>query len=36
MKMERRGNVWNLKNTIKRDLEILAKLEFEPMQSAPD
>lgn len=36
MKMEKRGNIWNLKNTRKRDLEILAKLGFEPMQSAPD
>ena len=30
MKMERRGNVWNLKNTRKRDLGILKKLAFEP------
>lgn len=30
MKMERRGNNWNLKNTRKRDLEILKKLGFEP------
>ncbi len=36
MKMERRGNVWNLKNTRKRDLEIFAKLGFEPMQSSAD
>ena len=31
MKMERRGNNWNLKNTRKRDLQILKKLGFEPM-----
>lgn len=31
MKMERRGNTWNLKNTRKRDLQILKKLGFEPM-----
>lgn len=30
MKMERRGNSWNLKNTRRRDLEILKKLGFEP------
>ncbi len=36
MKMEKRGNVWNLKNIRKRDLEIFAKLGFEPMQSSAD
>jgi len=36
MKMEKRGNVWNLKNTRKRDLEILAKLGFELMRSLVD
>ena len=30
MKMERRGNNWNLKNARKRDLEILKQLGFEP------
>ena len=30
MKMERRGNSWNLRNTRKRDLEILKKLGFTP------
>ncbi len=30
MKMERRGNNWNLKNTRKRDLQILKRLGFEP------
>ena len=33
MKMERRGNVWNLKNTRKKDLELLKKLGFEPKLS---
>ena len=36
MKMEKRGNVWSLKNTRKKDFEIFAKLGFEPMQSALD
>lgn len=36
LKRVKRGNIWNLKNTWKRDLEILAKLGFEPMQSVPD
>ena len=36
MKMERRGNSWNLKNTRKRDLEILKKLGFEPPIVVPD
>ena len=35
MKMERRGNVWNLKNARKRDLQILGKLGFEPRYSTP-
>jgi hypothetical protein len=30
MKMERRGNNWNLKNVRKRDLQILKQLGFEP------
>lgn len=30
MKMERRGNVWMLKNTRKRDLDLLKKIGFEP------
>lgn len=33
MKMERRGNVWNLKNTKKKDLELFRKLGFEPQLS---
>jgi len=33
MKMERRGNVWCLKNTRKKDLELLKKLNFEPEHS---
>ena len=36
MKMERRGNTWNLKNTRKRDLQILKKLGFEPMVTVPN
>lgn len=36
MKMERRGNNWNLKNTRKRDLEILKRLGFEPKMMVPD
>ena len=35
MKMERRGEIWSLKNTRKKDLEILSKLGFEPQLSAP-
>ncbi len=35
MKMERRGNVWNLKNTKKKDLELFKKLGFEPQISSP-
>ena len=35
MKMERRGDVWTLKNTRKKDLQILRKLGFEPRYSAP-
>lgn len=30
MKMERRGNSWNLKNARKRDLQVLKQLGFEP------
>ena len=36
MKMERRGNNWNLKNTRKRDLQILKKLGFEPIAIVSD
>lgn len=36
MKMERRGNIWNLKNARKRDLQMLKKLGFEPIESAPN
>ena len=36
MKMERRGNIWNLKNTRKRDLGILKQLGFEPQQVVDD
>ena len=34
MKMERRGNVWLLKNTRKKELQMLKKLGFEPCTSA--
>ena len=30
MKMERRGNNWNLKNARKRDLQIMKQMGFEP------
>lgn len=30
MKMEQRGNSWNLKNARKRDLQMLKQLGFEP------
>lgn len=36
MKMERRGNSWNLKNTRKRDLSIMKQLGFKPELSVPD
>ena len=36
MKMERRGNSWNLKNARKRDLQILKKLGFEPKMTVTD
>ena len=36
MKLERRANNWNLKNTRKRDLQILKKLGFEPKLMIPD
>ena len=36
MKMERRGNTWNLKNTRKRDLGILKQLGFEPQWVVDD
>jgi len=34
MKMERRGNTWNLKNTRKKDLEVLKKVGFEPIMTS--
>lgn len=33
MKLELRGNLWNLKNTRERDLKILAKMDFKPQQT---
>ena len=36
MKMERRGSNWNLKNTRKRDLQILKQLGFEPKLMVAD
>ena len=36
LKMERRGNNWNLKNARKRDLEILKQLGFEPKMVVAD
>ena len=36
MKMERRGNHWNLKNTRKQDLHILKILGFEPIATVSD
>ena len=36
MKMERRGNSWNLKNARKRDLQILKRLGFEPQTIVSD
>ena len=35
MKMERRENVWLLKNTRARDLELLSKLGFSPQDRYP-
>lgn len=35
LKMERRGNIWNLKNARKKDLQILQKLGFQPCYAAP-
>jgi hypothetical protein len=35
LKMEHRGNMWNLKNARKRDLRILSKAGFKPLDSAP-
>ena len=32
MKLELRSNSWNLRNTRKRDLKILEKMEFKPKQ----
>ena len=36
MKMERRGNSWNLKNARKRDLQILKQMGFEPKMTVAD
>ena len=36
MKMERRGNNWNLKNARKRDLQILKQMGFEPKMTVAD
>ena len=36
MKMERRGNSWHLKNTRKRDLQILKQLGFDPIMVVSD
>ncbi len=36
MKMERRGNSWNLKNARKRDLQMLKQLGFEPKMTVTD
>ena len=36
MKMERRGNSWNLKNARKRDLHMLKQLGFEPKMTVTD
>lgn len=36
MKLERRGNSWNLKNTRKKDLELFNKLGFEPVMTMSD
>lgn len=36
MKMERRGNSWNLKNARKRDLQILKQMGFEPQVTVAD
>lgn len=36
MKMERRGNNWNLKNARKRDLQILERIGFKPKTMVPD
>lgn len=35
LKMERRGNMWMLKNVRQKELEILKKVGFEPKMSAP-
>lgn len=35
MKLELRGKNWNLKNTRKRDLQILGKMDFKPKQMIP-
>ena len=34
MKMERRGKIWNLKNTRNNELKILQQIGFEPIYSA--
>lgn len=35
MKLELRGSAWTLKNTRKRDLQILKKMDFKPQQMIP-
>ena len=35
MKLELKGSTWNLKNTRKRDLQILEKMNFKPKQLVP-
>lgn len=32
LKLEKRGNYWQLKNTRKKDLEILEKVGFKPQE----
>ena len=34
LKMERRGNIWSLKNARKKDLDILKRIGFEPVMTA--
>ena len=36
LKMERRGNNWNLKNARKRDLQILERMGFKPKLMVSD
>ena len=35
MKLELKGSTWSLKNTRKRDLQILEKMNFKPKQLVP-